>query len=67
MSRTEARTQTFAARTAFAGRLILALTSLQTRRRERQSLARLDDRMLRDIGVEPETAAIESGKPFWQP
>jgi uncharacterized protein YjiS (DUF1127 family) len=37
-----------------------------TRRRERAALARLDVHLLRDIGLEPETAAQECAKPFWR-
>ncbi len=42
------------------GRLILA------RSRERQFLASMDARMLRDIGVTPYEAAEEARKPFWR-
>lgn len=37
-----------------------------TRRRARLTLARLDDHMLRDIGVTRSTATRECEKPFWQ-
>jgi len=37
------------------------------RRRERAELARLDNRMLRDIGVTPADAWHEINKPFWRP
>jgi len=37
------------------------------RRRGRAELARLDDRMLRDIGVTPGDAWREINKPFWRP
>jgi uncharacterized protein YjiS (DUF1127 family) len=37
-----------------------------TRSRERQVLASLDARTLRDIGVTPYEAGIEARKPFWQ-
>jgi len=33
----------------------------------RQQLARLDDRLLRDIGFDPERARREAAKPFWAP
>lgn len=36
------------------------------RARQRSKLARLDDRMLRDIGVTRADAARELGKPFWR-
>lgn len=34
--------------------------------RERRALARLDDRLLCDIGVSPEAARQEAEKSFWQ-
>ena len=37
-----------------------------TRRRARKTLARLDDHMLRDIGMTRHTARQECTKPFWQ-
>lgn len=33
--------------------------------RQRRALARLDDRMLRDIGVSRASANRESNRPFW--
>jgi uncharacterized protein YjiS (DUF1127 family) len=33
---------------------------------ERQALAELDDRFLKDIGVSREEAVREAAKPFWQ-
>ncbi len=42
------------------GRLMLA------RSRERQFLASMDARMLRDIGVTPYEAGEEARKPFWR-
>jgi uncharacterized protein YjiS (DUF1127 family) len=36
------------------------------RSRQRQQLARLDRRMLRDIGVTPDEAERECNKPFWR-
>ena len=43
----------------------LAVLAYQ-RHRQRRALARLDGRLLRDIGVTPEQAAGESTKPFWR-
>jgi uncharacterized protein YjiS (DUF1127 family) len=37
------------------------------RRRERAELARLDDRMLRDIGITRGDVWQEINKPFWRP
>ena len=33
----------------------------------REKLGRLDDRLLRDIGFDPEQARREAAKKFWQP
>lgn len=36
------------------------------RQRQRRALARLDQRLLRDVGITPEQACIEAGKPPWR-
>ncbi|MBR0649305.1 DUF1127 domain-containing protein [Roseomonas terrae] len=36
------------------------------RRAQRAALAALEPRLLRDIGVTPDDAAQEAGKPFWR-
>ncbi|HVO88315.1 MAG TPA: DUF1127 domain-containing protein [Casimicrobiaceae bacterium] len=33
----------------------------------RRELARLDDRLLRDVGFDPAQARDEAGRPFWRP
>lgn len=33
--------------------------------RQRQALAKLDDRLLEDVGISRPAAAIEANKPFW--
>jgi uncharacterized protein YjiS (DUF1127 family) len=38
----------------------------QERRRQRFTLARLDDRMLRDIGLNGADVDVEISKPFWR-
>lgn len=38
----------------------------QKRVEERQQLASLDQRLLRDIGLDPLDVAREIGKPFWK-
>jgi len=54
-----------------AGLARLFLASLQTlhvwyeRSRQRRSLARLDNHILRDIGVDRIAAMEEASKPFW--
>jgi len=37
-----------------------------SRRQQRQALIKLDDRLLRDIGVGRREAEIEGSKPFWK-
>ncbi len=37
------------------------------RARQRCSLLKLDDRMLKDIGISKVDAIIEARKPFWKP
>ncbi len=49
--------------TALADALIAALE----RGRQRRALRRLDERMLRDIGLSPAHVEEEAGKPFWRP
>lgn len=50
------------------GRISLwkTLKTWALRHRSRQSLARLDDHMLRDIGLDLQTARRECTKGFWQ-
>ena len=42
------------------------LAAWQDRRRQRSTLARLDDRMLRDIGITYADVEGEITKPFWR-
>ena len=42
------------------------LARLWLSNRERRQLAELDDRLLRDIGLDPAAAAAESERPFWE-
>ncbi len=51
---------------SFLAQLRLIVSDALIRRRERAMLARLDRRILRDIGVDPVTAATEAAKPFWK-
>jgi uncharacterized protein YjiS (DUF1127 family) len=44
-----------------------ALLSWQYRAHERSHLQTLDDRMLRDIGLNRADVESEAGKPFWRP
>lgn len=45
--------------------LVGLLRSWLETQRSRQQLARLDTRMLDDIGITPGDAAREAGRPFW--
>ena len=42
------------------------LVACDHRRRSRQTLARLDPHMLRDIGIDFATAQQEAERPFWK-
>ena len=42
------------------------LREWRRRARDRAQLARLDDRMLRDIGLTPADAEFLANKPFWR-
>ena len=44
-----------------------ALLAWQYRAHERAHLMALDDRMLRDIGLNRADVESEAGKPFWRP
>jgi uncharacterized protein YjiS (DUF1127 family) len=69
--RAEAAARTFAGVGRFAKRLAASLARASTRRRVLDQLHRLDDRMLRDIGLERTTlaeavdATLESRAPAW--
>ena len=46
--------------------LALAVARWEDRQRTRSALARLDDHLLRDIGLNDGRATREAAKPFWQ-
>lgn len=46
--------------------LALAVARWEDRRRTRSALARLDDHLLRDIGLPTDHAQTECAKPFWR-
>jgi len=47
-------------------RLTLIAMTWEMRRRTRRDLGRMTNHMLRDVGIDPFTAAQEAGKPFWR-
>ena len=49
-----------------AGWVLATLREWNRRSRERAQFARLDDRMLRDIGVAHAEREILANKPFWR-
>lgn len=51
---------------ALLGAMLRLIRLWHRRAREREQLAYLDLRMLRDIGISPSDAARESDKPFWR-
>ncbi|MGL4322317.1 MAG: DUF1127 domain-containing protein, partial [Paracoccaceae bacterium] len=61
-------TQTITAkhRTNGVAAVLRALRAWAKRHHGRQSLARLDDHMLRDIGLDRSEARQECAKPFWR-
>jgi len=52
--------------TSIARRAVEALATWQDRADGRHALLKLDDRMLRDIGVSRADAMREADKPFWR-
>ena len=54
------------ARRSISGRLVATLREWRRRARDRGQLARLDDRMLRDIGLTRADAEFLCNKPFWR-
>lgn len=47
-------------------RLTLVLVTWDMRHRTRQTLRKLNDQMLSDIGLDPWAADTEAAKPFWR-
>ncbi|SLN12502.1 hypothetical protein PEL8287_00369 [Roseovarius litorisediminis] len=46
--------------------LAVTLTEWDMKQRTRRQLAGLDDRQLRDIGIERDAADTEAARPFWR-
>jgi uncharacterized protein YjiS (DUF1127 family) len=69
MARAEASSFTFGrAMALLAGAVAVGIDSVMTRAelaRSRRQLAQLDERMLRDIGLDRGTARFEASKSFW--
>jgi uncharacterized protein YjiS (DUF1127 family) len=69
IARTDAPSFNFGRALAFvAGAVVIGVEALITRaelRKSRRQLAELDDRLLRDIGVDRGTARYEADKGFW--
>ena len=57
---------TSAGRDSFVARLLGRLLLWQARAQERQVLASLDDRLLKDIGLDRGQVMAEADKPFWR-
>jgi uncharacterized protein YjiS (DUF1127 family) len=51
---------------ALAGRVLATFREWRRRAHDRAELAKLDNRMLRDIGLTPADAEFLSSKPFWR-
>jgi len=55
-----------AARRVWPSRAIAVLREWRSRNRGRAQLAKLDDRLLRDIGLTRADVWLELNKPFWR-
>ncbi|MCC0046332.1 MAG: DUF1127 domain-containing protein [Defluviimonas sp.] len=51
---------------SFVTRIMHTLRIVSMRRQSRLDLGRLDDRLLRDVGLEPASANAECSRHFWQ-
>lgn len=60
------RTAGYRRASAWVGRCLAGIGAWSERARQRRALGRLDDRLLRDIGLTPEQARSESMRPFWR-
>lgn len=66
MPRTQIQTLNFPRRTGLFGRITRFLQNSAARRRDRLKLGQLDQRLLRDIGLDAAAATEECTKPFWR-
>lgn len=46
--------------------LVLTLVTWDLRRRTRRDLSRLTPHLLHDVGIDGQSAAMETQKPFWR-
>jgi uncharacterized protein YjiS (DUF1127 family) len=53
-------------RLGWVTRFLLWCARCSERSRQRQALAQLDDRLLKDIGKTRQEAIVEATKPFWK-
>lgn len=51
---------------ALLGRCLAGIGAWRARARQRRALGRLDDRLLRDVGLTPLQARGEHRRPFWR-
>jgi len=54
-----------AARPSFGTGMVAFLVASAKRMKQRQELAELDERMLKDCGISKADQVREAGKPFW--
>jgi uncharacterized protein YjiS (DUF1127 family) len=66
MPRAQTKTFTLHRIESPVARLLATVATALSRRRDRAMLARLDAHLLRDIGLDDDSAAQEAAKPFWQ-
>lgn len=67
MPQSTTQTAHFRRQPGLAARFFTTVMQTLARRRDRMQLARLDQHMLRDIGLDADSAAKECAKPFWRP
>ena len=66
MPRTQIQTIHLPHRTGLFARITQFLQTSAARRRDRLKLGHLDQRLLRDIGLDQVAATEECAKPFWR-
>lgn len=66
-SQAAAQTMPVRAKLVSLTRVVEVMLDWHERRRQRRQLARMDEYMLRDIGLSPADVEHETCKPFWRP